>query len=77
MQTGFWMKQRSNRAPSDASRSRCGVWIKGLPLAPTQSYRCWSVVMSKMFGRTSFLAASVSGGDDVRPIDVRVWRSAD
>ena len=51
MQDGHVVYARVNRTPCPAMRSRVGVNRTGCPAMPRQSPRCWSVMMSRIFGR--------------------------
>src|SRR3954469_2743684 len=46
---GPWHETRENRVPFDASASRFGVRTL-LPAQPSMSARCWSAMMTTMFG---------------------------
>src|SRR5438552_14075922 len=60
--TGEATKACVKFAPRAARRSMFGVLISALPFAPTQSQRCWSVMMKRMFG---FAFAGAAGAEAV------------
>ena len=49
MHTGVLVTQLENRTPSEAIRSRLGVFTQS-PLQLIASQRIWSVIMNRMFG---------------------------
>ena len=59
MQTGEATWKFSKRAPPAASASIWGVLSTGWPAAPSQSARCWSVMMMRKLGR-SFIGSPTS-----------------
>jgi hypothetical protein len=53
MQIGFWTNAFWKTVPRAASAWRFGALTNALPYSGKVSKRCWSVVISRMFGRES------------------------
>src|SRR3954451_18979786 len=58
MHNGPWHDTREKRAPSPASASNAGVITPGSPAQPIMSARCWSDMISTMFGAPDLTRAS-------------------
>ena len=60
------VKAEVNVTPFDASFSRLGVCTMGLPYTESEFTFCWSVIMSRIFGRSDAMGVPLKNviGDD-------------
>jgi hypothetical protein len=66
MHNGPWHDTREKRRPPDDNQSRVGVRTVLSPAQPIMSARCWSDMMSTMFG---------TGGGMDPPENSTIWQT--